>query len=351
MPAAETLHRVEDVDAGLVKVLQEGDDGAAAVVEGLPLGVGVNPVVDFLVVGLVELPVCVGRHVGAGLDAEVGAGDVHGLDLVVHRLVDQLGVLQAHFQLHLVDLMDVVGEGVVGHHVLGQIADALGVLDAGAGHRGEVAEAGQGAVAEDAVLGVVVPVVHIVLEAAQLFVGVHAEVVAVVGPAGGLVVVVILHVAADDVVKEEAVFRHHAGRGDAGVALGIEVGAAVLVHGGVEHLRDQDLQARLHGPGLPALVEEAEQGLAGGHAHHVHMEGLPHILFHLAQELQRLVDFDFPLLQAQLGAQARQRVGVDAGDGIGAQIDHNFAGILVVQRQLQAFSRCHCHNHFLLFLR
>ena len=57
------------------EVVEEGGHGPAGVDEGLPVGAGVDPVVDPPVEGLEEVAVGLGGDEGAVLGAEVGARD------------------------------------------------------------------------------------------------------------------------------------------------------------------------------------------------------------------------------------------------------------------------------------
>ena len=70
-----TLHRIEDVEAGVDEVVDQGHDRAAGVDERLPGGMLVDPVVDAAVERLVQAAIALGIDEGAGLRAEIGARD------------------------------------------------------------------------------------------------------------------------------------------------------------------------------------------------------------------------------------------------------------------------------------
>ena len=216
-----------------------------------------------------------------------------------------------------------------------------------AGNQREVADAAQRAVVDHAVAGVLVDVVDVVLDEAQLLVGEDLEVVLVV-LAGVEILVLGGGVAAGDVVKEEAVLGHLARRGIVGVALGVDVGVAAVVGAGAELLGDQHLQAVVQRPFLPVAVLVAEDGVAVVDADHARANRLAQILVHAAQQLQRLVHDRSDLLQAQALAQLHQGVDVDAGDGSGTQVDHDLAGITVVERIDQALPISLTHLNLLL---
>src|SRR3972149_1241522 len=109
------LHGVQYVHTRIDEVIEKGDGAAAAVVEGLPACVGVDPVVELLVEGLVQLTVHLWRYEGAPLGAEVGSADKYGVDLVTDGLPVELQVLQRDLALELEDRPDVLGVRGVGH--------------------------------------------------------------------------------------------------------------------------------------------------------------------------------------------------------------------------------------------
>ena len=101
-------------------------------------------------------------------------------------------------------------------------------------------------------------------------------------------------------------------------------------------------------PFLPVAVLVAEDGVAVVDADHARANRLAQILVHAAQQLQRLVHDRGDVLQAQALAQLHQGVDVDAGDGSGTQIDHDLAGITVVERIDQALPISLTHINLLL---
>ena len=126
---------------GLDERLVESLDRAAGVLEDLPGGVLVDPVAEPLVVGQPE--VSKGRHgaEGRGLGAEVGAAEEDGLDRVADRLVDPRQVRERDLALAVEKLVNVVAAAGQRHVPLGDVADALGVLQERGGHQGDVAQA------------------------------------------------------------------------------------------------------------------------------------------------------------------------------------------------------------------
>ena len=148
---------------------------------------------------------------------------------------------------------------------------------------------------------------------------------------------------ADDAVKVPAFVGHATAGGDGPVALGIEQQIAVGLGVGVEPLRHQDRRAVKGGPGLPALVLKAKQGLFGDQADDVDAEGVHEVGRYLAQHLVGFDDLDRHAgrVEAQCLAQQVEAADVDAGDGAGAQVERDAVRFLVIQGKLYALSRIH----------
>ena len=88
----------------------------------------------------------------------------------------------------------------------------------------------------------------------------RAELLEVVGGVKVLGVEVIL---ADDGVEEVEAFGHAAGGRSGDVALGVDEDVAVFSFSGVEFAADKDGEA-VERPGLPILIFKAEHGFAAG---------------------------------------------------------------------------------------
>ena len=93
------LNGIQTIHAHLVQIVQQGIDAAAGVVEGLPAGVLMDPIVHLPVVGLVKGTEGIGMDKGACLGGKVGAGNVDGLDPVAHGLLIDLQVLESDLGL------------------------------------------------------------------------------------------------------------------------------------------------------------------------------------------------------------------------------------------------------------
>lgn len=124
---SRALHRVERVEASLDEQRDDRIDRAAAVLEGLPVGVAVDPVVDLLIVRQIELAELVHRAELRALGAEVGAADEGNVDLVADRLPVLLEVLDRDLGLRLEDLMHIIWVQQRRHVPVLYRADALGL--------------------------------------------------------------------------------------------------------------------------------------------------------------------------------------------------------------------------------
>src|ERR1019366_9202060 len=98
-PGGRTLDWIRDVEPGFNETLKESRHASAGVLERLPRGVAVNPIVDPLVVWEPQFPK---RGDGAkrrSLRAEVGTADKDGIDRVPDALMDARQILQCELTL------------------------------------------------------------------------------------------------------------------------------------------------------------------------------------------------------------------------------------------------------------
>jgi hypothetical protein len=135
-----TLDRVEDVDAGFDERWQEFRNGAAGVLEHLPLRVAVNPVAHLLVLREIEIVECFHRAEGGRLCAEVRAAKeeyVHGF---ADHGVDTFQILKRDLALTFEYFVDIVLAAAGRDIPFRDVANALGMFEEWRGHQSDVAE-------------------------------------------------------------------------------------------------------------------------------------------------------------------------------------------------------------------
>ena len=132
-----------------IDVGQQGDHRAARVDERLPRRVLVDPIVHAAMERLIELAIGLGADERAVLRAEIGAGDEHRRHAVAHGVVNLRQVRQGDLALAAENLVDVVEAGDRAHVPLGDVADALGMLQPRGGHQGDVAEGRAAEIGQD----------------------------------------------------------------------------------------------------------------------------------------------------------------------------------------------------------
>jgi hypothetical protein len=206
--------------------------------------------------------------------------------------VDEREISDGNLALPVEDLVDVSPPAAGGHVPLGHIADSLGMFQEWAGNQGDIAECGtpevghHGASSGGGTL-------HLLAKVFNLLVGDGGEFFEVVV---GIQPVLVDGRLAHDGVKEIAAARHAAAGRDAGVALGIDESVAAGIHGNPEILRDQDLEAIRHAPGLPIVVGETEHRFAGEHTLDVEPQGALQIFLQQTEHLVGFVDLDGSIL-------------------------------------------------------
>src|ERR1017187_1581333 len=117
-----TLHRVDDIEAGLDEALKEALHAAAGMFETSPAGIGVHPAVDLLVVGKPQLAKAGHGAERRSLRAEIGAADKDAIHRVADAGVDARQVLNAELALALEDAVDVAAPRTRRHVPLGDVA-------------------------------------------------------------------------------------------------------------------------------------------------------------------------------------------------------------------------------------
>src|ERR1035441_3142980 len=108
--------------------------------ESLPLGVGMDPVVDLLVVREIQVAKGLHRTEGRSLRAKIRPTHEGRLNVVADGGVDALKVLQGNLALALKYPVDVVLAAARGDIPFGNIANALGMFKAGPGNERDVSE-------------------------------------------------------------------------------------------------------------------------------------------------------------------------------------------------------------------
>ena len=147
------LYRIDDIHTHVDKVVEQLDDTAAGVEEGLPVGVLVNPVAHALVIGFVQLLEHVGRHKFCVLRAEVSAADPANLDVIADCLLVDFQILEHELGLHLKDFLYILGIENLCHAPLVKLADALRMLLKGRRDGTWIAKTGASQIADHAVVG------------------------------------------------------------------------------------------------------------------------------------------------------------------------------------------------------
>ncbi len=119
---------------------QELGNRAAGVLEGLPLRVRVNPIGDLFVIGKVKVLECLHRAERGRLRAEVRSADKHCLNAVADGGVNGLKISDGDLALVREDFMDVILAAAGGDIPLGNVADALGMLERWSRNQRDIAE-------------------------------------------------------------------------------------------------------------------------------------------------------------------------------------------------------------------
>src|SRR5450755_1164315 len=114
------LDGIDNVETGFDEAFEEALHTAAGMFETFPGGIGVDPIVDALVIGKPELAEGSDGAEGGGLRAEIGAAEEHAIDGIADAGVDAGEVLNADFALALEDLVDVAAAGAGGDVPLGR---------------------------------------------------------------------------------------------------------------------------------------------------------------------------------------------------------------------------------------
>ena len=334
------LDGVEDVEAAFDEGRDQGVDGAAGVLERLPGRVPVDPVVDALIVGHVELAEIGDGAEGRLLRAEVRAADERGLDLVADPGVDPLEVLEGDLGLALEDLVDVGAAGQGRDVPFLDVPDAPRALELGAGDEGDVAERGPAEAPDDAAPRGPGPAA-LLLEVVEGRVVDRTELLEVVRR---IELVVVDGLLADDGVEEEAVLGQAAGRRRRAVALRVDERVAVRVLRRPEVPGHEDLGPVVHPPRLPVLVAVAEHRVGPVNALDVDAEGGLEVVVDPAQHLVGLVDLDQALFEAVVLAEPDDALDVHAGDGRAVEVDGDPVGLAVVEGGVQALAAGHRHG-------
>ena len=110
--------------------------------EGLPLRVRVDPVVDLLVIGEIQVAQRFDGAECGGLRSEIRAAEIDRLHLVAHCRVDALKIADGDLALALEDLVDVVLAAARGHIPLRNVAYAFWMFEPRPRNMCDVAEPG-----------------------------------------------------------------------------------------------------------------------------------------------------------------------------------------------------------------
>ena len=239
----------------------------------------------------------------------------------------------------LEDLLHVVLAREGGHVPLLGIPDALRVRHRGPGHDGDVAEARAPEVAQEAVLGALVPPAGGLLDEAQLLLRVQR--IGLRHPFPRVQLRLVDRLLPDDGVEVVPAAGHVTRWRGGAVALGVLHDVAVGLHVVLEMARHLHLRAVEHPERFPVLVSIAEHGGGKLDAEGVHAQRLLHRLLDLREHLVGVVHANGAGRDAQRLLQPRVSAGLDAGDQGAAQVQRRPVRLLVMNGFAKTLPGCH----------
>src|ERR1035438_7479313 len=110
--------------------------------EGLPLRVGMNPIIDLPVIREVQVPQRLDGAECRSLCAEIRSAQVNRLHNVSHSRMNPLEIPEGDLALTFKDLMNIVLAAARGDIPFGDIAYAFRMFEGGSRYQGNVAECG-----------------------------------------------------------------------------------------------------------------------------------------------------------------------------------------------------------------